>query len=54
LKEVIEGMKETCGLEELREHQLTVLDLFLNSPHTSNFFELYPNFGKSMIIGVIA
>jgi hypothetical protein len=47
-------MKGACGLEKLREHQVNVLDLFLNSTHHCNFFELYPNFGKSMIIGIIA
>ena len=47
-------LKVTCGLDELRTHQVTVLDMFIGSPLQINCMELYPNFGKSMLIGIIA
>lgn len=54
LDAILEELKGSCGVEALRPHQAELLDMFLCSPYQVSCAELYPNFGKSMLLGILA
>lgn len=54
LQPILEELRANCSVEALRTHQAELLDMFLCSPHHVSCAELYPNFGKSMLLGILA